>query len=136
MLVAGHLLRHGQLEAIKEIKEIKAKEIVNPLETTYWSGSPYWLGRADGSVGHAVKYSAVPGPSPLPKKPKGLAANYLSEALAARLRDGEAVFDFKIQTQTDPVRMPVEDASVEWNEGESQPVTVATLRFRARGSSR
>ena len=143
LLVAGHLITHD-LKAIKDIVEIKVKEITNPLETTYWSGSPYWLGRADGSLGQAVKYSAVPRPQPSQEannNPKDLAANYLSEALAARLRDGEAVFDFKVQSQADPVRMPVEDASVEWHEKEpapgelaepyawSKPVTVAALRI-------
>ena len=113
------------------IKDIKDNKIANPLEITYWSGSPYWLGQADGSVGQAVKYSAVPreAPSPLPKDPEDLAANYLSEALAARLRDGEGSFEFKVQIQTDPVKMPVEDASVEWDEAKSVPVTVATLRI-------
>lgn len=33
----------------------------------------------------------------------------------------------KVQLQTDPVAMPVEDVSVEWDEAHSVPVTVATL---------
>jgi hypothetical protein len=53
----------------------------------------------------------------------------ISQALARDLRSQEAVFDFKVQLQTDPVGMPVEDVSVEWDENASNPVTVATLRI-------
>jgi hypothetical protein len=129
-LVAAHLKLH-EPDQLAIIKDIKDNKIASPLEITYWSGSPYWLGHADGSVGQAVKYSAVPraAPSPLPEDPEDLAANYLSEALAARLRDGEAVFDFKIQIQTHATKMPIEDASVEWDEAKSLPVSVATLRI-------
>jgi hypothetical protein len=45
------------------------------------------------------------------------------------LQTQEAVFDFKVQVQTDAVAMPVEDVSVEWDENVSKPVTVATLRI-------
>jgi hypothetical protein len=130
LLVAGHLRLH-EPDQLAIIKDIKDNKIASPLEITYWSGSPYWLGQADGSVGQTVKYSAVPRatPSPLPKDPIDLAANYLSEALAARLRDAVAIFDFKVQVQTDPKRMPVEDASIEWDEAASVPVTVATVRI-------
>ena len=122
LLVLGHLRLH-EPDELAIIKDIKDNKIASPLEITYWSGSPYWLGQTDGSVGQTVKYSAVPreAPSPLPEDPRDLAANYLSEALAARLRDAKAIFDFKVQIQTDPVRMPVEDASVEWDEAESVP---------------
>jgi len=50
-----------------------------------------------------------------------------TRALDAGLRSGEAVFDFKVQLQTDAVAMPVEDVTVEWDETQSVPVTVATL---------
>jgi hypothetical protein len=33
------------------------------------------------------------------------------------------------QLQTDPVAMPVEDVSVKWDENDSKPITVATLRI-------
>lgn len=41
----------------------------------------------------------------------------------------EASFDFMVQVQKDPGRMPVEDAGVEWSELESPFVKVATLRI-------
>ena len=53
--------------------------------------------------------------------------DYLSEALERHLRTREAVFEFRVQPQTDPVTMPVEDASIEWDEEASKPIPVATL---------
>jgi hypothetical protein len=79
-----------------------------------------------------VKYSAysrqadrtVP-----PDHPQDLSDDYLAQTLAHDLQSQEAVFDFKVQMQTDPVAMPVEDVSIEWNESDSKPVHVATLRI-------
>ena len=50
-----------------------------------------------------------------------------TQALNAVLQSSEAVFDFKVQVQTDAVKMPVEDVSLDWDEAASVPVTVATL---------
>jgi len=110
-------------------REILAEIAVNPLELTYWSGSPYWLGSADSAAGHAVKYSLVPAfeePGP-PQNPDSMAADYLHQALARQLKTGEAVFEFRVQPQTDPLAMPVEDVSVVWDEALSRPIPVATL---------
>jgi hypothetical protein len=41
-------------------------------------------------------------------------------------------FDFMVQVQTDPNRMPIEDASVVWPEKLSPLVTVARLRLPAQ----
>jgi len=111
------------------VSDIRDTKIANPLEAPYWSGSPFWLGSADGSVGQAVKYSVVPREimAPLPDDPETLPSDYLSDALRLRLRDGTAVFDFKVQIQTDPTAMPIENASVLWDETVSVPASVATL---------
>jgi hypothetical protein len=53
--------------------------------------------------------------------------DFLSQALEQYLRTREAVFEFRVQPQTDPVAMPVEDVSVEWDEEVSKPIPVATL---------
>jgi hypothetical protein len=136
-LVAG---AHMALLAPKEleiVKAIKRKHVASPLEIKYWSGTPFWLGPAAGGGGHAVKYSAVPRQADRtarPDHPEDLPGDYLTQALANHLRAEEAVFDFKVQLQTDPVAMPIEDVSAEWDEDErhsvhSVPVTVATLRI-------
>ena len=129
LLVGAHLALLERQE-LKIIKDIKGKTVASPLEIKYWSGSPYWLGPATGPEGHAVKYSAVPRqanrrtpPSEGDEPPD----DALTRALDAGLQAGEAVFDFKVQLQTDPVAMPVEDVTVEWDEARSVPVTVATL---------
>jgi len=111
--------------AMKILGEI----VTNPLELTYWSGSPYWLGSADSVNGHAVKYSLVPGfgePGP-PQDSGNLPDDYLHQALTRQLKTREAVFEFRVQLQTDPVAMPVEDASIVWDEAVSVPIPVATL---------
>ncbi|HSO59414.1 MAG TPA: catalase family protein [Desulfobacterales bacterium] len=102
--------------------------VASPL-VTYWSGSPYWLGPPGTTGGSAVKYSLVPffkGTAPpidLTIKPD----DYLSHTLEKYLKTREAVFEFRVQPQTDPVAMPVEDVSVEWDEAVSKPIPVATL---------
>ncbi len=122
------LFEHDEL---KILKEIKGKHVASPLEIKYWSGTPFWLGPANGDGGHAVKYSAysrLAGRTPPPDHPDDLPGDYLTRALVNGLQSQEALFDFKVQLQTDPQAMPVEDASVEWDENVSQPITVATLR--------
>jgi hypothetical protein len=73
----------------------------SPLETGYWSCVPR-----------------------LPLRPPD---SYLREAMAATLAVQEAVFDFRIQTQTVPSKMPIENASVIWPERLSPPITAARL---------
>jgi hypothetical protein len=110
-------------------EEILKKVVASPLELTYWSGSPYWLDPPGTTGGRAVKYSLVPhsAGTPVPGDPNSLPDDYLSLALGRHLRTREAVFEFRVQPQTDPVTMPVEDASIEWNELASKPIPVATL---------
>jgi hypothetical protein len=117
---------------LRIVRNIRAQTVASPLEITYWSGSPYWLGPAAGESGNAVKYSAVSrrsGATALPENPEDLPDDYLSRAIAAGLRSNDAVFDFRVQLQKDPVAMPVEDVSVEWDEVLSEPITLATLRI-------
>jgi hypothetical protein len=46
-----------------------------------------------------------------------------------RLDGGEARFDFMVQAQTDPYKMPLEDPSVVWDEELSPFRRVASLRI-------
>ena len=129
LLALGHLLLfdHDQLKIVHEIRK---KTVASLLNITYWSGVPYWLGDAAGTTGQAVKYSAVPPATGAgPADPKKLTDDYLREAVAKQLAEGEVVFDFKVQRQGDPATMPIEDASVYWDEKVSIPVKMATLRI-------
>jgi hypothetical protein len=130
LLAGSHLLL--ELKELKIIEAIKGKHVASPLEIKYWSGTPFWLGLAAGEGGHAVKYSAVPRQADRtapPDHPEDLPDDYLTQALASDLLTQEAVFDFKVQLQKDPLAMPVEDVSAEWDENDSKPVTVATLHI-------
>jgi hypothetical protein len=110
-------------------REILGEIATSPLELPYWSCSPYWLGSAETASGHAVKYLLAPGfeETEPPQDPGSMADDYLHQSLERHLKTREAVFEFRVQLQTDPVAMPVEDASVVWDEAVSRPITVATL---------
>ena len=107
------------------LQKIKAKLTTNPLEITYWSATPYKFGN------QAVKFSVVPRATGEKFNLENAAdkSNYLREAMTNHLSSKDAYFDFKIQRQTDAVKMPVEDPTVEWDEQESPYVKVATIRI-------
>jgi hypothetical protein len=104
-----------------------ARTHTNPLEVQYYSCVPYLLGE-----GQAVHYSMKPTGPATSKVPRHPSDNYLRAAMVERLRAGEVHFDFMVQLQTDPRRMPIEDASVVWPEKLSPFVTVARLRLPAQ----
>lgn len=114
-------------------RNILAKVVASPLELTYWSGSPYWLGPPGTTGGHAVKYSLAPRSSGTSLgDPNRMPDDYLRQALKLHLSTQAAVFEFRIQPQVDPVAMPVEDASIEWDEKISPPIPVATLTIKVQ----
>jgi hypothetical protein len=99
------------------------KVFANPLQIRYFSCTPYLLGE------QAVKYCVMPvihahdfiKPDP--------PDNYLRLAMKQQLNSTPAEFVFGIQLQTNPRRMPIEDASVCWDERISPFVPVATIRI-------
>ena len=93
------------------------------LDIAYWSTTPYRFGDK-----RAVKYIAIPTSATKSRMPATLTDTYLREALQSHLAAHEATFDFMVQLQTDPVRMPIEDASTEWRREESPYLTVARIR--------
>jgi hypothetical protein len=99
----------------------------SPLEAQYWSCVPYLLG-----PGQAMMYSVRPRTkkrSWIPGLPFWTSPVYLREAMARTLAERDVELDFMIQAQTDPHRMPIENAGVRWPERLSPYVTVATLRL-------
>jgi len=99
----------------------------NPLEVQYYSNVPFLLGD-----GQAVQYSLRPVPPARSRIPARPGENYLREAMVATLAAGGWAFDLMVQVQTDPHRMPVEDATVKWPERLSPYVPVARLRLPAQ----
>ena len=55
--------------------------------------------------------------------------------MAATLAEKDVTFDFTVQVQTDPHRMPIEDGSVRWPERLSPHVPVARLHIPAQTSA-
>ena len=95
------------------------------LDLQYWSATPYLFG-----PGRAVKYSAWPmSPHRSPEPPRNPSTGYLTDALIARLAEGDATFELRVQLQTDARRMPIEDAMEEWSEKDSPYRTVATIHI-------
>ena len=100
----------------------------SPLETRYWSCVPYLLGE-----GQAMQYSLRPRLQL--RHPRAEIAAAAAGQLFARSdgsrrwRRADVEFDLLLHLQTDPQRMPVENASVRWSEKRSPPVPAATLRL-------
>ena len=106
------------------------KQFANPLEITWFSVAPFQLGlpNPDGSA-LAVKYkvkSCIERQSPLPDNPS---ENYLEEAMAQDLAQGDWCLEFLIQVQKDPKTMPIEDTLAIWDEKASPFLKVATIQI-------
>ena len=97
------------------------------LEIPYWSTTPYLFG-----AGRAVKYQARPCGGAATEPVEAPTEGYLRRAMRRRLAAGEACFDFLVQFQTDSLAMPIEDASVRWDESLSPFRKVATVRIPAQ----
>lgn len=90
----------------------RGMKVGNPLHVDYFSATPYKLGNS------VVKYSArsctpTANRDGIPKNPSH---NFLGEKLSRTLANAETCFDLYVQTSVDPVKMPVEDPTVEWDE--------------------
>ncbi len=98
----------------------------NLLEVHFWSTTPYQFGAK------VVKYSARPHQTAVTKIPKNPGDNFLREVMKQHLTGQDAYFDFMVQFQTDARQMPIEDASVRWDEKASPFRKVATIRMPAQ----
>jgi hypothetical protein len=106
---------------------IYARMNTSPLEVRYWSCVPFLLGE-----GKAMKFSVRPSSNRKTKIPWNPPDDWLRQSMAKTLTDTDVTFDFSIQLQTDPKRMPIEDASIEWPERLSPFVPVAKIRIPAQ----
>ncbi len=100
----------------------------NPLGQRFYSCVPYLLGE-----GRAMMYSFVPKTevdTKIPGLPFGRPSfNYLRENMIKTLDKKDVEFDLMIQLQTDPHRMPIENAAVRWPEKLSPFVPAATVHI-------
>jgi hypothetical protein len=99
----------------------------SPFEAPYFSCVPYLLGE-----GRAIQYSVWPKTTrrtPIPRLPLRPPDDYLRDAMVATLAKEDVEFDIRLQLQTDPHLMPIENNAVLWPEKLSPRVSVATLRI-------
>jgi hypothetical protein len=99
----------------------------SPLEAPYFSCVPYLLGE-----GRAMQYSVWPKSrkrTPIPRVPFRPPDDYLRDAMVKSLAEGDVELDVRLQLQTDPHLMPIENNAVLWPENLSPRVSVATLRL-------
>jgi hypothetical protein len=132
---ASYLKLHPKTDQILSDME---KEVASVLDTSYWSVLPYRFGE-----NRYAKYKLIP--CLIPKdgtKQESLSDHptYLHEDLKKRLGEADACFNFYVQLQTDPEKMPLDQATVRWDEKISEPVHVATItiprqQIDARGQS-
>lgn len=100
------------------------KKHMSPLDIRYWSTVPFRLGEIGDQV---VKYSVIPCSDYKTTTVVNPGENQLRAAVKSHLQQGSACFHFAVQKQTDQVSMPIEDASVIWDEAVSPFQTVATI---------
>ena len=127
--LAAHPVTRQVLDAMEQVVD-------SVLATPYWSVLPYRFGDA-----RYVKYKL----EPLDAPPAEAAPDfddpfYLRADLHARLRKGVARFRFLAQFRTDEATMPLDAATVRWDEDASPPVALGILELPlqdldARGQS-
>jgi len=99
----------------------------SPFEAPYFSCVPYLLGE-----GQAMQYSIWPKSNQrtrIPRLPLRPPDDYLRDAMVTALAAGDVELDVRLQRQTDPHLMPIENNAVLWPEKLSPRVSVATLRL-------
>jgi len=120
-----NLHRSHVLDLIMQSLWIKTQS--SPLEAPYFSCVPYLLGE-----GQAMQYSMWPKSKKrtrVPRLPFRPPDDYLRNAMAATLGNEDAEFDIRLQLQTDPYLMPIENNAVLWPEKLSPRVSAATLHI-------
>ena len=105
----------------------KAREKHKSLfDIRYWSTVPFQLGEATDQV---MKYSLIPCSDYTTKKVVSPGEHQFRGAMKKHLKQTQACFYFAVQPQVDVQTMPIEDASVIWDETVSPFQKVATIRI-------
>jgi hypothetical protein len=120
-----NLRRPHVLDLIMQSLWIKTQS--SPLEAPYFSCVPYLLGE-----GQAMQYSIWPKSTEktrIPRLPFRPPNDYLREAMIAALAEDDVELDVRLQLQTDPHLMPIENNAVLWPEKLSPRLSAATLRL-------
>lgn len=109
----------------KQVLADMAQQVASVTTVDYWSVLPSSFG-----PNRFVKYKLEPiADASAPAPPASPSRDYLTDDLKARLLAGGISFRFLVQLQTDPETMPLDDATVRWEEAASRPIHVATLEL-------
>ncbi len=100
--------------------DIRRKEVFNPLDIQYWSTTPYRNG--DKAMKFSVRSCSAASTFRETSSP-----NFLRENMSKQLDQGDACFDFMVQLRKHPIKMPIEDPTVEWSEEDSPFIPVAKI---------
>ncbi|MEG2983377.1 MAG: hypothetical protein RR835_01670 [Peptostreptococcaceae bacterium] len=114
------LTKEKRLGLITEILKNR-KNQTSPLDVCYYSTTPY------AYKNRVIKYCVVPKSQYKSELPIKLTQNYLTENMQNHLSQHDATFDFLVQFQTDKKDMPINDASVNWDENKSPFIKVAEI---------
>lgn len=120
-----NLHRSHVLDLIMQSLWIKTQS--SPFEAPYFSCVPYLLGE-----GQAIQYSMWPKRkkrTPIPRLPFRPPDDYLRNAMVETLDQEDVEFDIRLQLQTDPHLMPIENNAVMWPESLSSRISVATVHI-------
>jgi len=104
---------------------IRSTKVANPLDTRYWSTTPYLFGDT------AMKFSARPCVAASPFVETS-SPDFLRENIQKHLAQSEACFDFLVQLRKLPTEMPIEDPTIEWSEKDAPFIPVARITIPAQ----
>ena len=104
---------------------IRSTKVANPLDSQYWSTTPYRLGDTE------MKFSARPCGSASPFA-EPASPDFLRDNMQKHLAQSEACFDFLVQLRKFPTEMPIEDPTIEWSEKDSPFIPVARIKIPAQ----
>ncbi|KQN02999.1 MULTISPECIES: catalase family protein [Sphingomonas] len=101
---------------------------VHPLGETYYSQTPF---RHGDYIAKVALFPVSPGLTRLTGDTVDITArpDALREVVRDEMIEHGGTWEFRVQLNTDLEKMPIEDASVVWDEKESPFVTVATLEI-------
>lgn len=119
--IAGFAVTHPGV--MWRILKIFNQKMSNPLESDFFSTTPYKLGNT------VVKYRVKPCRTGLTPYPQNPTPDFLRENLSRSLAQGDSCYTFMVQLQKDPRSMPLEDATVHWDETLSPWLPVATVKI-------
>src|SRR5262249_7477985 len=83
----------------------------------------------DGKAVQCAVWRTLNTKSSIPRLPLRPPDDYLRKAMVAALDQGDVELDIRLQLQTDPHLMPIENNAVLWPEWLSPPVSAAPLRI-------